>query len=72
MVGRPSSSAGYQPSCLLRSCVSPQGWGIGRSFLRASALCGQEFRLPWCFMTCDGLYVWKHLLDLLLLLLGFF
>ena len=71
MVGRPSSSAEYQPSCHLRSCLSPQVWGIGRRFLQASALCGRKFRLPQCFMACDGLFVWKHLLVLLLLLLEF-
>ena len=30
VVGRPSSSAGYQPSWHLRSCLHPQVWGIGR------------------------------------------
>ena len=70
MVGRPPSSAGCQPSWHLRSCLYPQVWGIERRFLQASALRGRKFRLPQCFMTCDGLFVWKHLLDLLLLLLG--
>ena len=32
----------------------------------------QEFHLPRCFMANDGLFVWKHLLLLLLLLLEIF
>ena len=40
MVGRPSFSAGYQPSWHLRNCLSPQVWGY-RSLISAG------FRSVW-------------------------
>ena len=47
-----------------------QLWGIDQCFSQSSALCCRKFRLPWCFTACYILFVWKHLLELLLLPLG--